>query len=68
VGQSASGYGAKLVRAGLLVETRTQGGGVQKGVPRTVLTLSTAGLQEADRFSAQLLRYRELDTARVINN
>lgn len=65
VGQAASGYSSKLSRAGLLVESRTQAGGVQKGVPKTVLTLSTAGLQEAERFSAQLLRYRELDPGRI---
>lgn len=65
VGQAAGGYAAKLVRSGLLVETRTQSGCVQKGVPKSVLTLSRIGLEEAERFRTDSYPYIEINPLRI---
>lgn len=65
VGQAAGGYAAKLVRSGLLVETRTQSGAVQKGVPKSVLTLSRIGLEEAERFRSESYPYLEINPLRI---
>lgn len=63
-GAARSGLAARLVRRGLLEETRTDSGGAHRGVPVKVLTLTLDGLQEVERTRQVLLPY-ELGGARV---
>lgn len=56
-GAERSGLAARLVRRGLLEETRTACGGAHKGVPVKILTLTQDGLEEVERTRNVLLPY-----------
>ena len=56
-GAKRRGLSARLVRRGLLVATRTQAGGAGHGVPAQILTLSTTGQAEVERYRNDLLPY-----------
>ncbi len=56
-GAKRRGLGARLVRHGLLVATRTQAGGAGHGVPSLILTLSPTGQAEVERHRTNLLPY-----------
>ena len=64
-GQKARGYAKRLVKAGLLVETPTEGGGFVRGVPVYYYTLSPVGLQVAERHAQVQIPYPEIDSRRV---
>ena len=55
----------KLERAGLVVQTRTEAGGITRGTPAFFYTLSELGLQLAERLTDRLLRYPEEDRYKV---
>jgi len=63
--QKARGYAKRLVDAGLLVETRTEAGGFVRSTPVNYYTLSTTGLEEAERQSQVHIPYPEIDPWRV---
>lgn len=54
-----------LQKAGLVVATRTEAGGITRGTPKFYYTLSGRGLQEAERHAESRLRYPERDRYRV---
>jgi hypothetical protein len=56
-GAKRSGLAARLVRNGLLEETKTACGGGHLGVPVKILTLSVAGVQEVERTRERLRAY-----------
>lgn len=62
-GVARRGLAARLVKQGLLAKTRTESGGA-KGVPQYFLTLTRAGVEEVERWRADLLPY-ETDPYRV---
>jgi DNA-binding PadR family transcriptional regulator len=64
-GQEARGYALRLSRAGILVASRTEAGGVMHGVPKQYYTLSALGLAEVERHATNLFRYPELDPHKV---
>ena len=55
----------QLLKAGLVVATRTEAGGIIKGTPVFYYTLSDLGVQEAEYLAERLLRYPELERYRV---
>ena len=63
-GAQRRGLGARLVRAGVLIETPTAAPGALTGVPSKILTLSEIGLGEAELNHEALLPY-SVDPARV---
>jgi len=56
-GASRSGLAARLVRNGLLEETKTFCGGAHEGVPAKIMRLTQAGLEEVERTREVLLPY-----------
>ncbi len=65
-GAKATGYSAKLEKAGLIRRTRTESGGAVEGVPNFVLTLTELGVSEVERFATSLLPY-ELNPYKAVN-
>lgn len=63
-GTSKSGLSARLVRKGLLTETKTESAGAILAVPRKLLTLTELGLCEAERTATRLLPY-STDASRI---
>lgn len=63
-GGNRTGLSARLVRRKLVASTKTASGGGAKGVPIYMLTLTTQGLEEVERFREELVRY-ELDPYRI---
>lgn len=64
-GAKGGNLAAALVKTGLLISTRTESGGALKGVPARYFTLTTLGLQDAERHSDVLLRCPEIDPYKV---
>jgi hypothetical protein len=62
VKQSVSG---KMEKAGLIIGTKTEAGGITRGTPSMYYTLTETGQEEAERQAPELLRYREIDRYRV---
>jgi hypothetical protein len=62
--QSVAG---KLERAGLIVATRTEAGGITKGTPAFYYTLTQSGQEMAERFSEQLIRCPEVTDRYKVN-
>lgn len=56
-GAKRAGFPAKLVSNNLCARTKTQTGGLVSGIPKIYLTLTESGLEEAERFSKNLLNY-----------
>lgn len=63
VKQSVAG---KMEKAGLIIGTKTEAGGITKGTPAIYYTLTRAGLEEAERHATELRRYPEIDRFRVV--
>lgn len=57
----------KLVKAKLVVATRTEAGGVTKGTPAFYYTLTESGQEEAERLTEQLLRCPEVEDRYRVN-
>jgi hypothetical protein len=55
----------QLERAGLVVGTRTEAGGITRGTPSHYWTLTETGVGDAERFADALLRYPEEDRYKV---
>lgn len=64
-GIEARGYASKLVKAGLLLATPTEGGGVIRDVPKHYYTLNGSGLDDASRRAQTQARYLEIDPYKV---
>lgn len=64
-GIEARGYANKLVKAGLLLATPTEGGGVIRDVPKHYYTLAGPGLDDASRRAQTQARYLEIDPYKV---
>ncbi len=62
VKQSVAG---SMEKAGLIIGTRTEAGGITKGTPAIYYTLTRTGLEAAERHATELLRYPEIDRFRV---
>ena len=56
-GAQRRGLCAKLVKSGLLVETKTAAGAILENIPSKIVTLSERGITEAERFRESLLNY-----------
>ena len=56
-GSNRRGLAARLVRVGLLRETRSESGGAVRGVPAKILTLTEVGQSEIERLRDELLPY-----------
>ena len=65
-GNVGRGLSSRLVKRGLLIETRTGNGGITKGVPSKILTLTRTGLNDVERLldKDELLPY-ELDPHKI---
>ena len=65
-GNVGRGLSARLVKRNLLIETRTGNGGITKGVPSKILTLTRTGLNDVERLldENELLPY-ELDPHKI---
>ena len=65
-GNVGRGLSSRLVKRGLLIETRTGNGGITKGVPSKILTLTRTGLNDVERLlnEDELLPY-ELDPHKI---
>ena len=62
-GGGRTGLATRLVKNGLLAATKTESGGV-KGAPNSLLTLTSKGLDEAERHCLDLIQY-EIDPYRI---
>jgi hypothetical protein len=58
--KQATGYAAAAVKAGYLIQTKTD-----SGSPKYIYTLSESGVQLATKHSNRLLRYPELEPFRI---
>jgi hypothetical protein len=67
VSQAKQAIAGKMVKAGLVVATRTEAGGVTRGTPAFYYTLTQSGLEEAERMTEQLVRYPEADDRYRVN-
>lgn len=56
-GAQRRGLCSKMVKAGLLVETKTAAGAILQDIPSKIITLSDAGITEVERFRENLLDY-----------
>ena len=65
-GNIGRGLSSRLVKRGLLIETHTGNGGITKGVPSKILTLTRTGLNDVERLLSEeeLLPY-ELDPHKI---
>ena len=65
-GNVGRGLASRLVKRNLLIETRTGNGGITKGVPSKILTLTRTGLNEVERqLNADELLPYELDPHKI---
>ena len=62
-GGGRTGLATRLVKNGLLAATKTESGGV-KGAPNSLLTLTSKGLDEAERHCVDLIQY-DVDPYRI---
>jgi hypothetical protein len=60
LGRTAGGYAQRLVRQGILTQTKTA-----SGKPAAIFTLTTIGLEIAENQADCLMRYSELDPQKV---
>lgn len=56
-GAQRRGLSAKLVKSGLMVETKTAAGSIVEDIPAKIVTLSDTGIAEVERFRENLLDY-----------